>query len=373
MKHLKTTRRIWRAGVGLVVMALVVVAIWQVWPRERLLTEIARPIAPVDTKREQSCWRSERQLLVLNSIHGGPLSENVRNDKKDWKGFADLLDIDTGVRNRLSGLTNLLNEKGEIPTVRPDSFSSPDGTWFLWRSGVYKDIDPFPRMAHLDGTDYRAWSHGSRESDFYLDAQHFVQMTDEVPVMSIRDLQNPAKDRVCSTPDQQNAALAQHAMRQPVIITMDGFYSAQPTIETYRTEDSLQMIPDLGNRNHKYPKPLQTHPVNRPEGAIIQDYEVSLSQKAIVYHFQVARIHPLRSWLHRFVTKFHVKPTLTEDIWVSRADGSGMCEVGHVPVKLDEDGNPDNLLDEIHWSPDDKHVSFVYHGMLYVVLAEPGK
>ena len=334
MERTKTTRRKWRAGGGIVILVLVVVAIWKVWPRERLLMDVARPIAPIDTKREQYCWRSEHQLLLLNSIHGGPLSEPIRNYKKDWKGFADLLDINTGVRTRLYGLTNLLNEKGEIPTVRPDSFSSPDGTWFLWRSGVYTDIDPFPRMAHLDGTDYRAWSHGSFQRYFYLDARHFVQMTDEMPIMTIRDLQNPTKDRVCSTPDQQKAVLAQHALQQPIIVTIGGFYGGQLTIETYRTEDSLPMIPDLGNSNHTYPKPLQTYPVKRPEGATIQDYEVSLSQKVIVYHFQVARTHPLLSWLHRFVTKFHFKPTLSEDLWVSRADGGGMCEVGYVPTQV---------------------------------------
>jgi hypothetical protein len=72
MKRKKTTRRIWRAGVGMVAVALAVVAIWREWPRERLLIEVARPIVKMDAEKTSVCWRSTRQLLIVTTEQGAP-------------------------------------------------------------------------------------------------------------------------------------------------------------------------------------------------------------------------------------------------------------------------------------------------------------
>lgn len=155
MEQTKRTRRIWRAGVVTVVLALAVVAIWKVWPRERLLTEVARPVVKVDVEKEQMCWKSDTQLLLLTTTGG-------RFPATQWKGFVDLISSNTGVRTRLSGLTTLLNRIGDDPSIGSDGFTSPDGTWFLWRSGVETYS---PSLAHLDGTHYHQWKHTSAYSD----------------------------------------------------------------------------------------------------------------------------------------------------------------------------------------------------------------
>jgi hypothetical protein len=50
-----------------------------------------------------------------------------------------------------------------------------------------------------------------------------------------------------------------------------------------------------------------------------------------------------------------------------------MREIGYVPTDLDANGNLEGQLTHIEWLPDGKQISFVYHGALYVVPAEPGK
>jgi len=53
MERAKRIRRLRWAGVGMIAVALAAVAIWKVWPRERLLTEVALPIVKIhgDTKK----------------------------------------------------------------------------------------------------------------------------------------------------------------------------------------------------------------------------------------------------------------------------------------------------------------------------------
>lgn len=76
-------------------------------------------------------------------------------------------------------------------------------------------------------------------------------------------------------------------------------------------------------------------------------------------------------WLsvHRLIPKFNPRPIYTESVWISRTDGHGMQELGHVPTHLDENGTPQDLLRDVRWLPDGRQISFVYEGTLYVMPA----
>jgi len=356
------------------------------WPRERLLTSVGRPVIQVDNTREQICWQSNHQLLLLrtehdetsNGVYGGPPAT------KDWRGSADLFNTDTGARTRLSGLTDLLNRVGVFPRIGPESFTSPDGTWFLWRSyenGFRGDNSPPPRVASLDGSHFRTWRHSENEQDFYLDAQHLVQMRDHEPVMTVYDLLDPAKDRTYAKLEQAKAVLEQHAAKHPVFICLFPFCSDRTEgcteIHTYRTQDYSQLIWAAGHEGEDSPELLKTQELRLPGAPILYQQKVAPQQTALLHYLQVTRSHPLRVWLHRILPSIALKPTVTEELWVSRPDGQGMHVLGYVPPKLNADGSVHDYhedqtgaLSNLQWLPDGKQVSFRYEGTLYVVQAE---
>ena len=108
----------------------------------------------------------------------------------------------------------------------------------------------------------------------------------------------------------------------------------------------------------------------------------SRQQKAIVGYLRVVQPLPVFVWLHRMIPRFNAQPTVTEGLWVSRPDGGGWQEIGHVRKEDSDDlykksdpfglhGDPANRLEDIHWLPDGKQVYFRYHGVLYVAPAVP--
>ncbi|MCW3098311.1 MAG: hypothetical protein JWL77_3929 [Chthonomonadaceae bacterium] len=76
---------------------------------------------------------------------------------------------------------------------------------------------------------------------------------------------------------------------------------------------------------------------------------------------------------HSLLPKFNSKPIVTEELWVSRANGQDLRELGYVPSVLDEFDSLTSYLTCTTWLPDDKHISFIYNGALYVVPTESPK
>ena len=274
---------------------------------------------------------------------------------------------------------------GIFPMIGPESFASPDGTWFLWRSsedGFRGDNSPPPRVASLDGSHFRTWHHSENEEDFYLDAQHLVQMRDHEPVMSVYDLLDPAKDRTYAKLKQAKAVLEQHAAKHPVFISLFPFCSDRTEgcveIHTYRAQDYNQLIWAAGHEGEDSPRPLKTQVLILPGAPILCEEKVAPQETAILHYVQTTRSHPLRVWLHRTLPAVALKPSVTEELWVTRPDGQGLRVIGYVPAKLNANGSVHNYYEDqkgalanLQWLPDGKQVSFIYAGTLYIVPAEP--
>ena len=353
-------------------MALVVVATWKVWPRERLLTEVARAIGQVKPQESWS-WLTSDKLLVITTEQEGHWTGSP-----SWKGQVDQFNCGTHQRIPLPGLTRLFNHPDISPLGLPNSMElSPGHTWLIWNNHRTGDMYPFPAAAHLDGTHYREWGSDKDESGFFLDDQHYVQETgDRAFSVVVRDLQNPKNDREDSTPEQAKAILARYAVKHPVFITMpepDSDVRGTPSstdIEVYRIQDRLQSVHAEGNEGQGAPTPIHTWKLKFPIVATLQHGEVSPQQQAIFFDRVTSQLSPLLVWLHRMIPKFNPKPTITEALWVSRSDGRGLREIGYVPAHLNEDGRPTDGLQNVRWLPDGKHISFIYHSTLYVVPAE---
>jgi len=183
-----------------------------------------------------------------------------------------------------------------------------------------------------------------------------------------------SKDQEYLELKQAGTVLAQFAIQQPVfyqVHTADKRGSDSfAEIDKYRTEDRLEWISTYPNSERYVREPVQTIAQKLPDRATWVWGEVSPQEQAIWYHLQHSATPPFLDWLHRVFPKFDAKPTLTESLWVSRTDGRGMYEIGHVPTLLDENGELEECIKAIQWLPDGKQISFVYHGKLYITSAE---
>jgi hypothetical protein len=370
------------AGKTLVILTLAMIGLWLVWPHERLLTTIARPVPGANLGKasvwnEDLCWVSSHQLLIVTTVQLGRFG-NGNSTNQNWQGYADLLDTDTGARTRLTNLTNLLTRTTALPMIGMDEFkTSPDGQWLLWDTYAHRTELGRPHVAHLDGSSYREWEEERYEENFFLDSLHLaqIQVRPSGPFLVVRDLLAPHRDGTYTTWEQAKAVLAPYIKAQPVFVrVLDPATETNPgyiTIATYRKEDDLHRELSSDNYIGKMLKPIQTRKVKSPGGAGFTVGEVSPNRKWIYYYLVTARTNLLLTWLHRIFPKFTPKPMLTEELWSSRVDGQGMKEIGHVPLQTDATDQPESGLSNMDWLPDDKHISFVYRNTLYIVPAEP--
>ena len=374
MERTKRRKLGWAVGFSLIV-ALTMAGIWAGRPRERLLMAVARPVMTMAMPREQICWVNDHQLLIV-STKPQPSEDSKGNPIHPiWQGSVDLLDTGTHSRTSLDALTALIKRSRVSAMVGPAGVEvSPDGGWFEWGAYVEGAEWVSPRVARLDGSHYREWTRSLFEEDFYPDARHVVQLMAGDPVMVVCDLLDPTRDRSFRKLEEARAALAPYTALRPAYLYVpfpEG--NAAAIIETYRTEDRAEFI----FSGLKSPHPRQTRRVKLPEGAKLLMDGLSPQQQSVFCHLQImdVRPHPFLDWLHRIFPKFGAKPTEEEGLWVSRADGGGMREIGHVPLDVASLVNgkrvPFPSLDDFQWLPDGKQISFLYHGTLYVAPAEP--
>jgi len=113
--------------------------------------------------------------------------------------------------------------------------------------------------------------------------------------------------------------------------------------------------------------PARTLKLKGPEGTTINDLIVSPDGRFIAWELQSLRHRNL------FLTKHLPRldrllgpPTRHRmELWISKADGTNMHELGYCPLGADADDDSGPKL--ILWQTDNKHLSFVYKGFLYVV------
>ncbi len=375
-----TRRKGLRLAGCVLTFAVVAAAGWIVRPRERLLTNLAHPLIPFNVEAQQAVWVSPNQLLLLTTQPNGNFAQ--------WQGTAEILNTSTMSRKNLAALTDLLKRQIVSPLSAPQGFdASPDGKWLRWETPPPKGTEVTESTVCLDGTNYSETSYDSanersQEEEFFLDARHLVRMSGRSPIMVVRDLLDPSQDKTYTASEQAKPILAHYASREPVFASItdpaESVDNGYVEIETYRTQDRMQRIFANGLPTQSAPTPLMTRKQKLPEGATLLESKIS-RQQGIVYHLAVARMPSLFAWLNRLSPTFALKSTLTEELWVSRADASEMHEIGYVPVKLEAQGNavgigvPEYFLGDIRWLPDGKQISFVYGNSLYVMSAETGK
>jgi|SRR5579871_621249 len=358
----------WLAGMVLAGVTLMIGG-WRVWPHKRLLLEVARPIVPLDITcsafdsppNEQAYWLSTNRLLIFTADQGTP-GEHV-----------DLFDIPSHTRTHLNGLTHLLRRPNtSLLGARSNWELSPRGTWLhVAQESVTSESGYESLIVKCDGSQYRH----IRDPDnlvvgFWLDDQHYVEgyseESQQVAVLNVSDVEHPANDRHYSAFDAMGSKiLSEHYDAHPTRIEMPLDYRYGDPL-SFEIEEYCAQGRDASNV-----QPLHIYKIALPKDVDrLMDALASPQQTTIIYNLQIARTSDLLTWLHRVVPSVSVKPVITEELWISKSDGQGMREIGHVPGKVDANGDPEDQLNEVQWLPDGKQVSFIYRDMLYVVPAE---
>ena len=379
MERANRKQRIWRAGTRKrrIIWALVVVGIVLLWPRIQWLTDLSQPIVKVKAAEEKAVWLSDNRLLLLRTRREASCGEDSRGNytNTDWQGSVDLIDASTGARKRLTTLTDLLNRTGLVY----DSFrTSPDGVWVLWEN-TYAAAHGLPSVyvAHPDGTYCRHWIRGSfyNDQELYLDARHIIQVLDQEPGVIVHNLADPALNREYRTPEQAKVVFARYALQHPSVmrVTTDSpqlMIDCIP-LDSFDVKQNASFLFSGSRLLQNVLKPTQTYQLRLPKEATLLQNGISPEQRSIFYYLEFTRIHPVLGGIHRFFSKVNIEPTVTEELWVSRADGRGMHQIGYVPLKADPDDIYVDYLQHLQWLPDGKHISFIHHGTLYVMQTEP--
>jgi len=372
-------------GSGIVGSVLAVAVFWWIWPRERMLMDVARSIEGVNLGKQSAYWVSSHQILLITSPsmwEQGNSSGGTATKKEQIS--AELLDTANGMTTPLAGFTALLNKTGRTP-FRVEM--SPDGDWLLWqdvyvaprKSGVrgWRFPSTGEYSAHLDGTHFRAWMPAHVDETFFLDSQYLVRLRSWKPMLTVCDLSDPTKDRQYPKPEQAQTILTRYAAHQPVFNTVrypnGGYLQDSAQVESYHTEDRLQRLLSLQNEGRGAPQPIQVHPLTFPGGSSLGDSEYAPQGRAVFYQLSVSRLPPLQAWLNRLLPRLDLKPMETEELWVSAGDGQGLHKIGSVPIKSDANGSSEDHLLYCQWLPDGRQISLVYHNKLYVVPAVPEK
>ena len=103
--------------------------------------------------------------------------------------------------------------------------------------------------------------------------------------------------------------------------------------------------------------------------------EPSPQQETILYYLQTDHINPVLALLHRIVPPIAEAPIRTESLWISKTDGSGFHEIGHVVVPRSQGKDTAAESNEgefasVEWLPGGKQVAFVHRHTLYVVAVK---
>lgn len=361
----------WKGSLLIGGMAILVALVFALsGPHEPLLTAVAHPVMAMEGS-EEICWISNKQLLIVKRDLTNP------SQHKYWHGAAELLNVETGVRTPLPGLTKLINGPTQAPIISPLCFQlSPDGDWLSWTK-IGEDTRISPQMAHLDGSGYHHWEREGLVSYSYLGAHSLVSVSLLDPKVALHNPTDAAQDRQYATAAQAKETLRDHAAPYPfyrtVTETRPDADGNRVQIATYRTEDRVDLELANFHRTPQGPSPSRTQVGRLPQGATLERGQISPKEQAILYDLTAIQSPAFMTWQNRFFPRIPIHRTYTQGLWVSDMEGRGMHEIGHVPNYPDANGDTTPKLSRVMWLPDGKQVSFVYHHKFYVAPAEIAK
>ena len=370
MRWSRSKARRWLLVCG-VAIAIVTAVLCMSLSRDPLLTDIARPVLAIDPGRAMDgypkvgvYWLTSNKLLIITTEDSGS------SGTTSWKGHADQFELSSRATNRLPGLTHLLNRRGSSGWGHPLFFeASPSGTRLSWVSHRVA-ASPAPAIGgaicRLDGGQLRELPMTDGPPNFWADDQHYVQESTgpgQRKYFMIRDARDPHADRLLAASDvDATTPVAQFGEDRPYFSRLDDSYDGSVgLIRQWFDTNSGKVV----SRTDILPLPANTTQSRMPEDT---------HQSTTILVLRQIDTPRVQAWVHRFLRFVPVVPVVTEGLWVKRTGSHPMQKVGSVPAPVymyKRRGPPQ--IEQLMWSPDGKQVSFIVHGMLYIMPIDPAK
>lgn len=344
-----------------------VALVFVLYPRQRLLLDRAHPVvsfgsAPYD---HTYFWLSPSQLLLMTwkFSHLEPVAFS-----------AVQLDTIRGTRHALPWLVKRLTQYGGTPC---DFSLSPDGKWLLWYNSETMDGFGTAVAVTLDGKRSLDWDCNRSTALYWIDNRHWIgdrrtHLADtpgydgdagaygpEYRRLIVRNVAAP-KEAVHlreRSPAMKNLLAQTHAFNLP-------WYDSKYNDESANLT-SLDVITYTSRLEHRA---VRTQNIPLPYPSQIGAAEVAPQGDRLFLYLKTDAISPLKVWLHRWLPAYKASRQTTRELWECRRDGSDRHLIGSV-LAPPKDANDEGISD-VRWLPDGKHLSFVYEGRLYMVLAD---
>jgi len=355
-------------SVGIVALTVATVAIWRLWPRERLLLEHAVRVTNMDG------WDRAYRDYMWASDHEAILYSITPDDQVRLVSHNTL----TGMEKPLIGLAQRLEERqGKYNGY----WLSPDGNWMLysnfymasvsatprdgarrltWRSKLWNDPQ-LPRKPTL--AEYLGWT----GIHWLPDSRRWIQPGSdssgrEATRLMVRSIDTPKEDGVIAIPKSCRSLFEGENSEAMVWLSEAHLVLQTWTVEP--GEESTAHSVDFYEADLKKDVPPRHWTVEVPREWTIEKVLVAPHADNVGWVFHRHYVSPLLTELHRLGLPIRLTPAEETMVYVSRADGTEMREIG--TTSTPQDANQDV---EIKWLPGGKRLSFVYKNMLYTVSA----
>ncbi|HLJ57823.1 MAG TPA: hypothetical protein VKT77_22490 [Chthonomonadaceae bacterium] len=318
---------------------------------ERSLTEKAQLVAALGADEITTCWLSNDRMLVVVTDR----SENAMGG--GWHGRAEEIEVSTGRRTPLTGLTTTFDRLGQSPYwLNP----SPGGQYLLF----HRVRDDFPLVATvaLDGSRFRDGLQPRTLVTAWRDSSHLDLIGEqwEGPIIEV-DGSGAEKDR--SIPRDGAAAASLLASRRrsaPLEIAVAARSGVPPNrvlwFDLTSTNERDARQSQSGYRSFGIPAPKGFDALNN---AIL-----SHGGRTVLYDMNTTAVPEIARRIHALISTFPARAKLYEELWTSDSTGGSLRELGSQQIL----GPQTRLyLDNIDWSPDNKRISFTFNQALYVL------
>lgn len=347
------------SGVLTVVAALTIVFT----PRERLLLSQAQKL-PLSISAffagpdymGADAWRSEGEQLILHDVPGTAHSAVYVRDLRSTRE-TPLDAFNQRFAAQLTLTATVLPGGWRRTYTRATCAFSPDGKWLLWQTGQTW------RAFALDGSGQRAWPRDPKANRYrkpvywcannrqWLEPRY--DNTFHVNGCVLHSLEPGVAD--------VERTFANSAGHWVVGVTRDNHLLTEEVFTGSLGTHALYDTPLDADRT-----PNRALAVNLPFHSVLTWAHLSPDGARLLWTLETRRDLPGPPWLQSVLRWLGRKPQQQNGVWVSLPDGSGLREIGHIPIVALPGGHVNRFYDA-RWPGDNTHALLFYGDALYTV------
>jgi hypothetical protein len=320
---------------------------WLYWPRSRDLLSHSSSVMSLEWNNQPGMpviagWLSDHEVLFCYMIGIGVFSSY------------SVLDTRSNTARPLTALNDALRKKYPLQHSSRSGFMvspfklSPNGQWLLGYS-----LGKEWMITRLDGSGFQRWTEPHEDiASWRTDSQGLLCLDTKPDNILFHPLSDLNSTQRFALPSSLGDFSIQGAVQGGLLASAGQQEDSKPV--------RLAAI-SLGHEG----KPVS-----------VQHYSVPLPEKGILISLETSHQGDQVGWLMRYERQAARLPFLTTifpqfkdaggtfaSLWISRLDGTGMCEVGRMKEEL----GTDKIIGDWGWLPGGKHLWYEYEDRLWRV------